>query len=195
MTLILGSQSPRRREILNFFDLPFRQVSPSFDESSVPFQGDPEHYVQQLAKEKALSLAQQLPPSLILTADTIVYKEGKIFGKPSGEKDAFNYLKELSGQWHSVFTGLALYHYNQMLHTVEETKVLFNELTEDQIHTYYRSLPWADKAGGYMIQGAGSLVVKCIEGCYYNVMGLPVNALCSLLQQVGIDLWQHLKGS
>lgn len=196
MTLILGSQSPRRREILNFFNLPFHQVSPSFDESSVPFKGDPEQYVQQLAKEKALSIAQQLPPSIILTADTIVYKEGKVFGKPSGEEEAFNYLKELSGEWHSVFTGLALYHYNnQMLHTVEETKVLCNELNEDQIHTYYRSLPWADKAGGYMIQGAGSLIVRRIEGCYYNVMGLPVNALCSLLQQVGIDLWQHLKGS
>lgn len=195
MTLILGSQSPRRREILSFFDLPFRQVSPHFDEDSIPFLGDPQHYVQVLAKEKALSLTHQLPPSIILTADTIVYKEGKIFGKPSGEQAAFDYLKELSGQWHSVFTGLALYHYNQVFQAVEETKVLFNELNDDQIHTYYRSLPWADKAGGYMIQGAGSLVVRRIEGCYYNVMGLPVNALCSLLEKIGINLWQHLKGS
>lgn len=195
MTLILGSQSPRRREILSFFNLPFQQVSPHFDEDSIPFLGDPQHYVQVLAKEKALALMQQLPPSTILTADTIVYKAGKIFGKPAGEQAAFNYLKELSGQWHSVFTGLALYHDNQVFQTVEETRVLFNALSDDQMHTYYRSLPWADKAGGYMIQGAGSLIVKGIEGCYYNVMGLPVNALCSLLQKIGIDLWQHLKGS
>jgi septum formation protein len=193
VSLILGSQSPRRREILSFFHLSFQQVSPDFDEEAVPFQGDPQDYVLSLAQGKADSLAHRFPSDLLLTADTIVYREGRIFGKPANEEEAFNHLKALIGVWHSVFTGLVVHVQGKSFQAVEETRVLFNALTDEQIDTYYRTLPWADKAGGYMIQGAGSLIVKRIEGCYYNVMGLPINALCRLLRQVGIDLWQHLK--
>jgi septum formation protein len=194
MQLILGSQSPRRREVLSFFNLPFKQVSPHFDEDSIPFNDNPQEYVKTLAKGKAHSLITQFPTSVILAADTIVYKQGKIYGKPRDEKEAFEYLKELSGQWHSVFTGLSIYSQGQDFQTLEETRVLFNELTEEQMQIYHHILEFADKAGGYMIQGAGSVIVKRIEGCYYNVVGLPVNALCSILRKVGINLWQHLKG-
>jgi septum formation protein len=193
MQLILGSQSPRRGEILNFFNLPFKQISPSFDENSIPFLDNPREYVTTLAKGKADSLAPRFRDSIILSADTIVYKEGKIYGKPKNEQEAFQFLKELSGKWHHVFTGLNVYSRGQDFHALEETRVLFNSLTEEQMRTYLFIHSFSDKAGGYMIQGAGSLIVKRIEGCYYNVVGLPINALYLVLKEVGVDLWKHLK--
>lgn len=195
MQLILGSQSPRRREILSFFDIPFVQISPDFDEEAIAFHHNPQEYVQILARGKANSLAQDYQYSLILTADTIVYKEGKIYGKPKNQEEAALYLKDLSGQWHTVFTGLSLFVRGEYFQRFEETRVLFNLLTDEQISNYLNKLALSDKAGGYMIQGAGSLIVKRIEGCYYNVMGLPINALCSLFNLAGIDLWKHLKES
>lgn len=193
MKLILGSQSPRRKEILNFFSLPFEQVSPSFDEESVPFDGHPQSYVTTLSAGKAHSLRDRFPKRVIITADTIVYKDGKIFGKPRNKDEAFQNLRELVGHWHTVFTGITVCYFDAEVHVVENTRVLFNSLSDQEIHHYQDSLHCADKAGGYMIQGAGSLIVNRIEGCYYNVMGLPVNALRQALQEIGIDLWQHLK--
>jgi septum formation protein len=194
MQIILGSQSPRRREILSYFNLPFKQISPNFDEDSIPFRGNSHEYVKLLAQGKAHSLIHQFPSSIILTADTIVYKDGKIYGKPSNKHEALRYLKELSGNWHSVFTGLVIYSNEKYFQASEETRILFHTLTEEQMLAYHCNIAFEDKAGGYMIQGAGSLIVKRIEGCYYNVMGLPINALNSALNQVGIDLWKHLKG-
>lgn len=194
MQLILGSQSPRRREILSFFNIPFKQVSPDFDEEALPFRNNPEEYVQILSKGKADSLAHQFPNEVVLAADTIVCREGKIYGKPQDEKEGLRFLKELSGQWHSVFTGLTVSCKGQDFQTYEETRVQFNPLSEDQMKLYLQSIPFTDKAGGYMIQGAGGLIVRRIEGCYYNVVGLPINALCRVLNQAGIDLWKHFKG-
>lgn len=193
MQLILGSQSPRRREVLNYFNLPFKQVSPPFDEDAIPFHGNPREYVQILSKGKADSLASLYPDSLILTADTIVHQEGKVFGKPKDEQEGYQYLSELQGKWHSVFTSLSLYTGSDTFHEVEETRVLFNHLTDEQMKSYHRMLPFVDKAGGYMIQGSGSLIVKRIEGCYYNVVGLPINALYKILLKGGIDLWKHIR--
>lgn len=193
MQLILGSQSPRRKEVLGYFNIPFQQVSPDYDEEAVPFQGNPTEYVRILSKGKADSIAHRYPDAIIITADTIVYRDGKIFGKPKDEHEAYSFLHELQGNWHSVFTGMTLRHKGKEFQEVEETKVLFNQLTEQQMRNYHRDLHFVDKAGGYMIQGAGGLIVKKIEGCYYNVVGFPINALYSVLRLAGIDLWQHLK--
>lgn len=193
MGLILGSQSPRRKEVMNFFNLPFKQTSPQFDEEAVPFQNNPKEYVQILALGKANSLAHQYPDDVILTADTIVYKQGVIFGKPKDTSEALKHLKELSGKWHSVYTGLAVYSNGRYFKEWEETRVQFNSLSEDQIKAYYQNLSLSDKAGGYMIQGQGGLIVKRIEGCYYNVLGLPLNGLYKVLKKTGINLWDHLK--
>lgn len=191
--LILGSQSPRRKEILSYFALPFEQVSPIFDEEAMPFNGDPAAYVNELSEGKALSLTSRFPAALILTADTIVWKDGKIYGKPKNTAEAFQSLSELTGSWHSVFTGVTLHHQGRAINRVEETRVLFNTLTPDQIRHYHTKLHWADKAGGYAIQMAGGLIVNRIEGCYYNVMGLPINSVRQLLLQAGIELWDYLK--
>jgi septum formation protein len=194
MNLILGSNSPRRYEILSYFNIPFQQSSPDFDESSIPFKGDPIEHVKKLSKGKADSLVLLYPHSIILTADTIVYSNDKVYGKPSNEQEALQFLTELEGKWHCVYTGLTVRIQEKEYQEMEETKVLFNPLTQDQMAKYHQLLPFVDKAGGYMIQGAGSLIVNRIEGCYYNVVGLPINALCRILKCAGIDLWNHLKG-
>lgn len=193
MRLILGSQSPRRREILDFFSIPYEQISSNFDEASVPFKGDPAQYAEEIATGKAATLSEMYPDATILTADTVVYKEGSCYGKPLDDQDAFRMLSELSGGWHSVFSAVVLKQGAWQKALVEETRVLFNDLTPDQIKTYLQALHWADKAGGYAIQLTGSLIVRRIEGCYYNVMGLPINSLRSLLENKGIDLWAYLK--
>lgn len=192
MKIILGSQSPRRVEILKFFSLPFEQVSSHFDEDAVPYVGDPGAHAAVLAKGKAEALALEFPESIILTADTVVSLEGKLFGKPENELKAFETLQELAGKWHSVYTAVVVWKEGMFYEGVEETKVLMNSLSDDQIKRYLTALHWADKAGGYAIQLAGSLLVRGIQGCYYNVMGLPINTLAELLKKIGIDLWDHL---
>lgn len=190
--LILGSESPRRQEILNYFTLPFQQVSSAFDESIIPFNGDPKEYVTELSIGKARSLETNFPNDTILTADTVVYREGKIYGKPASEKEATSVLSELIGHWHSVYTGVAVLQNGKLFHGTEETKVLFNALTDEEVNHYHKQIDWKDKAGGYTIQMAGGLLVKRIDGCYYNVMGLPINTVRKLLLEVGIELWYHL---
>lgn len=191
--LILGSQSPRRKEILNYFSLPFEQVTSGFDEDSISFKGDPIAFVTEIAEGKARDLAKRFPEALILTADTTVYRNGKIYGKPLDAEDAFKALSDLAGKWHSVFTGVSLHSMEGITSTHEETRVLFNTLSPEEIRHYHKKLHWSDKAGGYAIQMAGGLAINKIEGCYYNAMGLPINSVRKLLLNVGIDLWDYIK--
>jgi len=190
--LILGSQSPRRREILSFFSYPFSIAHPPFDEEAVPFAGDPIEHASILACGKATTLLPFYPQAAILAADTLVFHEGKLYGKPTSELEAGRFLQELSGRWHSVFTAVAVHYRSSMYQLVEETKVLFNSLTEEQIAHYRHTVTWHDKAGGCCIQNSGALLVRKIEGCFYNVLGLPINAVATLLRTIGIDLWHHL---
>ena len=191
--LILASQSPRRQEILGYFSLPFKAVTSHFNEESISFKGNPADFVSRIALGKAKALLPNFPDHIILAADTTVYKDGKNYGKPANAEEAFQALSELAGQWHSVFTGLALIKGEQMWTTSEETRVLFNPLTPEEIRHYHKKLHWSDKAGGYAVQMAGGLAINRIEGCYYNVMGLPINSVRRLLLNVEIDLWDYLK--
>ncbi|HXF28587.1 MAG TPA: Maf family nucleotide pyrophosphatase [Chlamydiales bacterium] len=193
MELILGSSSPRRKEIMQFFTYPFRAISPPYDESQVPFTGDPKAYVATLAREKGQSLKPQFPNDIIVSADTIVFVEGKVIGKPKNEEEMRSMLSTLAGKRHSVFTALHLISPTVTDSAIEETEVVCNRMTPEEIHCYMRGHSLYDKAGSYAIQRSGSLIVKEIHGCYYNVMGLPINALRKLLQRVGIDLWHYLQ--
>ena len=193
MQIILGSQSPRRKEILDYFSLPFIQVASHFDEDSISFDGYPAEYARTLAIEKGRCLRLAYPEAVIITADTVVFHAGKSYGKPADEKDAFRMLSELSGNWHSVFTALGVRKGVQEYAAVEETKVLFNPLSPEQIRTYFNATHLMDKAGSYAIQTVGGLIVRKIEGCYYNVMGMPVNSLQKLLSLVEVDLWAYMK--
>ena len=189
--IILGSQSPRRVEIFRYFNLPFEQVTPEFDEGSIIFAGDPHRHVCTLATGKLASLHARFPDAIVVTADTIVFREGVLYGKPRDGADARRILGELSGQWHSVYTAIAIGAGGTVDCGAEETRVLFNEVSAEKIAAYLH-LPCSDKAGSYQIQGSGSLIVNRIEGCYYNVVGMPINLLQTLLAKVGVELWQHL---
>jgi septum formation protein len=192
-TLILGSQSPRRRDILSSFSLPFQQISSDFDEESIPFTGDPIAYCTELAKCKAAALSARFPEAVILTADTVVFLNGKVYNKPRDAEEAFRFLSELAGHWHTVHTAV---HVCQGAHSYadcEGTRLLFHPLTPEQIRTFHKHVHFLDKAGGYAIEGCGQIILAKIDGCYYNVLGLPINATRRLLARVGIDLWHYLK--
>ncbi len=192
MEIILGSTSKRRREFISNFALAVTLDAPDFDEASVPFQEDPAAYVVEIAKGKALSLKNKYPEALILTCDTIAYQEGRVFEKPDSEAAAIESLSALSGQWHTVYSGMVALKKGQMESGFEETRVLFRHLTEDMIRHYIESIHAYDKAGGYAIQGAAELIVEKLEGSYSNVVGLPLNLLYNLLALHNVDLWSHL---
>lgn len=191
--LILGSSSPRRHQILSKFKLPFTIASPPFDEDQVEFNGDPIAYVHTLSRGKGESLSAKYPKSPILTADTVVYYGGEVFNKPRDFEHAVQILSGLVGRQHSVFTGVHLQHGSDHWFKAEESKVYFNPLTLDEIKHYLTHMHWQDKSGGYSIEAAGGLLVNKIEGCYNNIVGLPVNATRTLLLNVGIDLWHYIR--
>lgn len=192
MTLILASQSPRRKEILGYFTLPFECAEHRYDESSLAFEGDPVAYVAALAEGKAQSLVSTHGQHVILAADSIVFHNGAVLGKPQSEAHAFEILMSLSGSTHSVFSGVSLAAQGKIQTEVEETIVRFHEISEEQARRYHEAVYAGDKAAGYAIQEAGALIVRAIEGCYYNVMGLPINAVEKVLAQQGLSLWNHL---
>lgn len=193
MQIILGSSSERRKYILDFFSLPYRQVDSNFDESKVSQTLSPDKYTGEIAKQKALSLAPLYPKEIILTADTVVYFKGKYLLKPKNEEEAFNMLKTLSGGIHEVYTGVCVKTEKELFVKSERAKIVFNEISDREIKLYHRHFYFSDKAGGYAIQKGGSILVKEIEGCFYNIMGLPINTLRELLMKAGIDLWSFLK--
>lgn len=191
--LILGSTSQRRREILSFFHYPFEVKSPLFEESEVHFEKDPQEYVATLSKKKNESLADHHKSEIVLTADTAVYLDGRIFEKPKSFEEAFLTLQYLSGKWHQVYTGVCVGIERQFFQDVERTDVQFHRLDEQQITKYLSHHQFFDKAAGYAIQKSGSIVIRKIQGCYYNVMGLPIGITQKLLKQASIDLWDYLK--
>jgi septum formation protein len=192
MKIILGSSSPRRKDILNYFSLPYRIESPDIDEEAILFEGNPGEYVKKIALEKGKALIQRFPESIIITADTTVYFEGKVYNKPHNDLEAFQMLKSLVGKRHEVHTGVCVTSKDRYEVESEKNIVEFKELSDNEIHLYQQAIHCFDKAGGYAIQGAGSLIVKRIEGCYTNSMGLPITTLSSLLKSFGVDLWNFL---
>jgi len=191
--LILASKSPRRKEILNFFSLPFKIIDSKFDETKIKFISDPKSYALEIAENKAKSLNDKYHKNIIISADTIVYRNNKIYTKPKNTKDAGEMLLELSNNWHQVFTAICVKHKNKLYKDIEETKILFHPLNEKLIKKYNNTFYFSDKAAGYAIQKAGGIIIKKMIGCYYNAMGMPINTLKTLLLKVGIDLWDFLK--
>lgn len=172
--ILLASASPRRHELLQLVAPNFECRAADVDES-LPSGILPSEAVLYLSRIKALALAPS--NKIIIGADTVVALENKIIGKPKDENDAFDILKSLSGREHSVFTGVTLINGNEARSFFCETKVTFYELSDDEIHAYIKTGECLDKAGAYGIQGKGSLLVKKIDGDYFNVVGLPVAEL------------------
>ena len=163
MRLILGSQSPRRKEILSFFSIPFLQIPSGFEEEQVVFEGDPAKYAEELSLKKAEQSQARFPQDLILTADTVVFFEGEIFNKPTDETAAFRMLQRLSGQRHQVITAITVSSPHSSLTRSEITEIVFNSLSDEQILLYHHHCPCLDKAGAYTIQGQGGLLVNQIS--------------------------------
>lgn len=190
--IILASQSPRRAQLLTTLKVPFRIVPSNFNEESIPYHSHPTRYVCEIAEQKALAIAAQNPKSTVIAADSVVFLEDRPFGKPPTRQDAVDYLSQLCGKWHSVITGVSVIKDGRHEQLAEETHVLFNPLTHDQINAYLNAITWHDKAGAYAIQGdGGALLVSQIRGCFYNVMGLPINSLQVLMERFGLSLWNY----
>jgi septum formation protein len=187
--IILASGSPRRRELLENYGIRFSTISVDIDESLLPDES-PHDAVRRLAQSKADAAIQKLNGDVIvIAADTIVVLDGQIMGKPLDESDACHKLSLLSGRWHYVTTAVCVTDGRDIFELEDETtRVHFKELSEEEIRAYVASGEPADKAGAYGIQGRGGLLVDRIEGCYFNVVGLPMNRLYLILKKYGIDM-------
>lgn len=170
--LVLASSSPRRREILQQAGIPFTIRPVAVDETPLPGE-PPRDYVRRLARAKAIA-AGAGPGEIVLGADTTVVIGGEILVKPSDAADAARMLALLCGQRHEVLTGICLHAAAGDVEDIAETSVWFASLTPFQIAEYVVTGEPMDKAGGYAIQGLASKFIERIEGCYFNVMGLPV---------------------
>ena len=175
--MILASQSPRRRELLSLITADFK-VIPAKGEEILPEGISPSEAVILLSRQKAAEIYKEYKNEALIASDTVVAIDGKILGKPIDEQDAVEMLKLLSGRTHSVFTGVCIIASDGSENSfAEETTVEFWELSDELIDDYVKSGEPMDKAGAYGIQGSGAMLVKRINGDYYNVMGLPIGRL------------------
>ena len=186
MNLILASASPRRKELLGLFHIPFEIRVADIDETMDPEKA-PFDEVARVSGLKAAAL-NAAPDDVVVAADTIVVCEGKVLGKPRDEADAVAMLRLLSGRDHQVMTGVTVRCGQNSRTFTEVTDIHFRELTEKEIHAYVASGEPMDKAGSYGIQGGAALFCTRMVGDYYNVMGLPVCRLGQVLREMAPDL-------
>ena len=187
MRLILASSSPRRAEILRDAGISFTVLSSAVDETPLPGE-NPQQHVQRLADAKAeLVSARAVGPAIVLAADTIVVLDGQILGKPRSTEEARRMLELFSGRTHAVITGVTLLRLPEMdrRQFVETTLVHFNKLSREDISRYLSTDEPYDKAGAYAIQGHAGRYIPRIEGCYFNVVGLPLANVFSALRELG----------
>lgn len=189
--VILASASPRRKEILSMLGFPFAVVPSNLSEDLALGNNDFESYARQLASMKTQAIANEEQDSIVIGADTIVVHKGKIYPKPESKEQARAFLEELSGETHSVITGVGLFMDSKICTFSVQTKVTFREFDDMLINAYVESGDPMDKAGGYGIQTAGSLLVEKIDGDFYNVMGLPIAKLTEYMRNLG---FMELKG-
>lgn len=188
--IILASKSPRRVEILKELGMDVIVVPSDIDET-LNCIDSPEQIVMDLALRKAKRVVDTGDmPGIVIGADTIVVADGKILGKPDSIEDAYNMIKMLQGRYHNVITGVALIDSDtgRTIVDYQKTKVKIKTLSDSQIIKYLNKEKVFDKAGSYAIQGYGSVIVEKIDGCYFNVVGLPVSKLYDMLKKFGIDM-------
>lgn len=183
--IVLGSNSPRRKELLSGIDVNYHlRVPQDVDETyseDLPYDEIPEY----LAKKKALAGLKSLTDGeLLITADTIVVLEGEVLGKPQNKKEVCNMLRRLSNKTHQVITGVCLTSKEKQVCFSDITRVTFEKLTDEEINYYLNNYNPIDKAGSYGVQEwIGYIGVKHLEGSYFNVMGLPINRLYQAIKR------------
>lgn len=180
--MILASKSPRRFELLKQLGLDFEVIPSKIEEDIIPGESPKEHVIR-LADTKALDVGNQYPDDWVIGADTIVYVDGVILGKPTNRKEAIKMLRMISGKEHRVLTGISVRHYKKEKGECEavETAVKVKTLSPIEMEWYVNTGEPFDKAGGYGIQGIGSFMIESINGSYTNVVGLP---LCELVEML-----------
>ncbi|HHY10976.1 MAG TPA: septum formation protein Maf [Firmicutes bacterium] len=186
MDLILASQSPRRKALLQHFGLEFTVKTEPVEETE---EGQPQKAAEINACAKALAVSRLYPNALVLGADTVVVLGNALLGKPKDMQDAEDMLRLLSGREHEVTTVVALARAGKTAAVFQETTVVFfRQLSQAEISGYAKTGEPLDKAGAYGIQGFGGLLVERIKGCYYNVMGLPMPRLAVELRKLGLEV-------
>jgi septum formation protein len=187
--IILASASPRRKELLDQIKVTYRACPVDLDETPLPNE-KPVDYVLRLAAAKSAACVAQLGDSLpVLAADTAVFLDGVIMGKPKDREDALAMLRLLSGKMHRVYSAISL-RGREHGQAVSVTEVTFRLLTEGEIAAYWQSGEPVDKAGSYAIQGLGGVFVESISGSFSGVVGLPLFETAELLSRQGIELFK-----
>jgi septum formation protein len=190
MKIILASSSPRRLELLRLIGLEPEIMIPSVDEVIKPGE-TVEDFICRVTRQKGEVIYRdefyEIP---VVSSDTVVYINRTILGKPKDRQDAFNMLKILSGNVHEVMTGVGVLFKGKSYVDFTVTKVFFTKLSGEEIDFYLDNKEYADKAGAYGIQGKASVFVEKIEGCYFNVMGFPLNLFYNMLKKINIAIYR-----
>ena len=189
MSIILASGSPRRKELLEMLEVKDLKIIPAKGEECPPVGAGPEETVKALSMQKAREVAVFAgEEDIVIAADTIVWFADRIYGKPHSEAEAKKMLSELSGNTHQVYTGVTVIRGGSVLSECEVSHVHFRDISEREIDRYIATGEPMDKAGSYGAQGKGALFVKGIDGDFFNVMGLPLCRLDSMLKKAGYNL-------
>lgn len=187
--IILASNSPRRKQLLQMIGLEFTVKTSNFDETG-KLDLDPIQLVEYLSFQKAQSVAIKHPNMIVIGADTVVVLDKKIIGKPKNSTDAKKILRKLSNKMHLVITGYAIIDTSTTRRVTNSvtSKVFMKKIPEKQIESYVKTGEPLDKAGAYGIQGLGSILINKIEGDYFNVVGLPIKELTTDLERFGVSV-------
>jgi len=189
MSIILASGSPRRREIMEMLGVADLKIIPAVGREVIVPGTPPAEIVSSLSRAKCDEVAEHCgEDDIVVAADTIVWHNGRVFGKPADREAAAAMLRELSGTGHTVFTGVTVRRGADSDTRVEQTEVFFRVLSEREIQAYIDTGEPMDKAGAYGAQGLASLFVEGIDGDFFNVMGLPVCTLGKMLREQGVEL-------
>lgn len=191
MKIILASASPRRHELLKLVGLDPEVRIPEIDENMQA--GEPiEQYLERVTISKSMNVyRKQFFSSLVVSADTVVLIDGRFMGKPRDRQDAGAMLRQLSGRSHEVWTGIAVMHRGETRFRLAQTQVIFKALNEREIEYYLDHEEYMDKAGAYAVQGRAAIFVERIEGCFFNVMGFPLNLFYTMTGNLGIRLFSE----
>ncbi|MBQ0161748.1 MAG: septum formation protein Maf [Treponema sp.] len=193
--IILASSSPRRQDILKMMNIPFQVIMPNINENNTSAKS-PVELTETLARSKVLAVVHSLPPKQVipwvLGADTVISLNGKIYGKPEDQDEAYEMLKSLQGKTHTVCTSIALYNGTKKTTVTKTsvTKVTFAPMSQHEIEAYLETGDWHGAAGGYRIQGMASCFISKIEGTQSGVVGLPIFELYDILKSQGYSVME-----
>jgi septum formation protein len=183
--VILASQSPRRRELLDLIGIAHEVRPADIDETLLPGE-QPAAHAERLAREKAAVIARQEPDAIVIGSDTIVVVDGDVLGKPADDAEAKRMLRRIADRSHVVMTAVAVVWRGETRSAVEQVGVEFHPLTDAEIDAYVATREPMDKAGAYGIQGYGAAIVARVDGDYFAVMGLPVQRVVRMLRELGV---------